>query len=288
MAKKAVKPVEEAPEEPVMDYNEVHDTPLEAIIGEPTPEEKAKEPKLAEEIEKEVKEPVKETPKEEVTYEEVPFDPEAYKKQMRDEILGEASKLVEKVTGTTDKKTEKDDELVSPWAKENRTPKDYEEIADWALAKKSVLDKRAEEAHNKEVETQKKVVEDQNKQQTESFNKFVDNDLEDLMVAGKIPRPVNKDDANDPGVIARKALFQSMLDVNLERQKAGKPYVFSIKEIFYEHYKAPETEVAGADAPVSPSRSPVGEEPKELDYIKDVQPGRGFASWLSDTLRKKN
>jgi hypothetical protein len=285
MARKAVKPVEPVEE---MDYNEVHDTPLEAIIGEPTKEQKEEEPKIAKELEEEVKKPVKETPKEEVTYEEVPFDPEEYKKQMRDEILGEASKLVEKVTGTTDKKTEKDEELISPWVKEKRTPKDYDEIADWALAKKSVLDKRAEETHEKEVETQKKVVEDQNKQQTEGFNKFVDNDLEDLMASGKIPRAVNANDPNDPGVVARKALFQSMLDINLERQKAGRPYVFSIKEVFYEHYKAPETEVAGADAPVSPSKSPVGEEPKELDYIKDIQPGRGFASWLSDALRKKN
>jgi hypothetical protein len=287
MAKKAVATVEDPKEEPKeeMDYNEVHDTPLEAIIGEPKPGDEKPE-----EAEKEIKEEEtpKETPKEEVTYEEVPFDPEEYKKQMRKEILGEAAKLMEKVTGVPEKKTEKDEELISPWAKEKRTPKDYEEISDWALEKKSILDARAESKHNKEVETQKKVVEDQNKQQTEAFNKFVDNDLEDLMVSGKIPRTVNKDDTNDPGVVARKALFQAMLDVNLERQKAGKPYVYSLKEIYYEHYKSPDTEVAGADAPVSPSKSPVSEEPKELDYLKDIQPGRGFAPWLTDVFRKKN
>jgi hypothetical protein len=82
-----------------------------------------------------------------------------------------------------------------------------------------------------------------------------------------------------------------MLDVNLERQKAGKPYVYSIKEIYYEHYKAPTPEsqdVAGADAPVSPSHTPVGEEPKEMDYVKDIQPGRNFTNWLTDTLKRKS
>jgi len=58
-----------------------------------------------------------------------------------------------------------------------------------------------------------------------------------------------------------------MTDVNEKRAKEGKPVIYSIKEIFYEHYKKPTREVPGADAPVfgksghtSPDKS------GEIDY----------------------
>jgi len=275
MAKKSA-----AVEPPEVDYNDIHTTPIEDILSAPSAEE---EPVKDEKVE----EPVKETPKEEVTYEEVPFDPETYKKQLRDEILGEASKLVEK-TVPAPKADQPDDELVSPWDKEKRTPKDYNEITDWAIQKQQILNKRAEAEHQKEVENQKKVAEDQNKQQIESFNKYTDELLNDLRNSGKLAKVVNPNDPNDPGVIAQKALFQKMLDVNIERQKQNKQPVYSVKEIYYDHFqnvKPEPEEVPGADAPVSPSKASPSTETKELDYVKDIQPGRNFASWLTDALR---
>ena len=239
MAKKKTTVIEE---EIPNEYKDIHETSIEDIVGAPSKEEKAVEESKAPET----------LLKEEVKEEEIPFDPEAYKK----EVLAEAAELIEKTTGTKEVKNEVDTELQSPWAKENRTPKDYEEVADWAVEKKAILDKRAQEEYTKQQAEQKKIAEETNKKQIDDFNKFVDEQLNDLYASGKLPKDED----------SRKALFQAMLDVNVARSKAGKAPIYSIKEIFYEHYKAPNAQPAGADAPVSPSRSGAGTDMKELDY----------------------
>jgi hypothetical protein len=279
------------PEVQEIDYNEIHETPIEAIVGEST--EQKEEVKTEEPIKEEVKELVKETPKEDVTYEEVPFDAEEYKKQLKEEILKEIAPKPE--TKQEVKESEDADtdytKFVKEYEEKNGHPPTYAEALN-LVEKKAIERLEAKQIkHQKEIEDQNKVVEDQNKQQVDGFNKYTNDLLEDLRSQNKIPKIVNAKDMNDPGFVVQKALFQTMLDVNTERQKSGLPPVMSIKDIFYEHYKAPtpkSEDVAGADAPVSPSHAPVSEEPREIDYLKDIQPGRNFTNWLTDAFRKKS
>lgn len=240
MAKKT-QPVEE-PKEEVVDYKEVHETDIKDIIGAPETEEHetVEEPKIEEKPE------------------EKEFDPDKFKEEITKDLeakIAESNKQeVVEAKG--------DDELISPWAKEGRTPKDYEEVADWGIQKARVLSER-EEAHKAELQAEEtKKAEEYNLKQIENFNKYTDMQLQDLKEAGKITTPDE-----------RKELFQTMLDVNTARQKENKPPVTSIKEIFYEHYKPVKNQQpAGADAPVSSAKqSGISSDEKEVNYIKDVR-----------------
>ena len=229
---------------PEVDYKEVHEAKIEDLVGEP---------------EKKVEEEIKEPPVEEKKEVEVEFDPAKWKEEITEET---AKKIIEAQTKQPEPVKEEDKELMSPWAKENRTPKDYEEVADWGVEKAKILGKRDADAQVKVQEEQTKKQEEYNKQQVEQFNKYTDEQLEDLMTQGKIPR-------NDEE--ARKALFQTMLEVNQERVKENKSPIYSIKEIFYEHYKPVNTQPAGADAPISAGKGNVSPEGQELDYQRDVK-----------------
>jgi hypothetical protein len=65
----------------------------------------------------------------------------------------------------------------------------------------------------------------------------------------------------------RKELFKTMLDVNTERQKEGKAPIYSIKEVFYEHYKK-DKQPAGADAPISMGKGVNPPEEKDINYAE--------------------
>ena len=105
-----------------------------------------------------------------------------------------------------------------------------------------------------------------NEQKQKAFNNYVDEQLDELHVSGKI----NK---NDPK--QRTALFQKMMEVNDERVKTGKPPIYSVKEIFYEHYTPPTAQVAGADAPVSAGRGNAQVSNDEEYSYKDIR-GKSF------------
>lgn len=245
MAKKTKDPVEE------VSYEDVQKDTLTDIITEPTVEEEKHEEAV-----------VEETPaiKEE---KEIEFDPEKFKEEITKDFeakIAEANKKeVIEAKG--------DEELISPWAKEGRTPRDYEEVADWGIQKSRIISQREEAQKQEQQAEEAKKVEEYNQKQVENFNKYTDMQLEDLKEAGKITTPEE-----------RKALFQTMLDVNIARQKEGKVPVTSIKEIFYEHYKAPvkNEQPAGADAPVSSAKqSGVSSEGQEVNYTKDIK-GKSF------------
>jgi len=245
MAKKKTEEevvIEETPKEP--EYKEIHETKLEDIVGEPKEEEK--------EIKTEVKEEEK----------EIEWDPKKFEEDMTAKMgkISEdsAKKVLETITKSKEPDKEEDTELISPWKKEDRPPKDYEEVSDWGIKKKEILDKRHDVEVQKQTDEQTEKTEEFNKQQIESFNKYTNEQLNDLMESGKFP----KDDTE-----ARKALFQTMLDVNIARDKEHKAPIYSIKEIFYEHYKKPEKkEVAGGDAPISTGKSAVTTDEKEVNY----------------------
>ena len=251
MAKKTASTTTDG-EEPVIDYTNIHETPMEDIIAEPGEATATGEAAAAATGEAGAAAATGSTGEGEEV--EVEFDPEKFGEEISEKT---AKKIIEAQTHRPEPDKEVDKELQAPWIKENRNPKDWEEIADWGVTKKGILDKREHEAETAEQEKVKKETEEFNKKQVEEFNKFTDDQLKDLTDAGKIKTPEE-----------RKALFQAMLDTNIARQKEGKAPIYSIKEIFYEHYTAPKpgAQPAGADAPVAPSAGGVTTEEKEVNY----------------------
>lgn len=240
------------PEE--LDYKQVHETPIDQLVGEPS---KAETP-----------EPSKEEPVKEV---EIEWDPQEFEAKMTEKMgkISEesAQKVVEQVTKKKESENEKEEELISPWKKEGRLPKDYEEVSDWAVEKKQILDQRSAKVAEREKSSLEEKQKSANSLEVKRFNDFVDSQVAELVEDGKLPGVENALNPADPGLVARKQLFQTMMDVNVERQKKGKPPVYSIKEVYYEHFdKKADEEPAGADAPVSPGKSAPQGEPKEVDY----------------------
>jgi hypothetical protein len=249
MARK--KNTEETPKEDIIsaeeaiqeEIKEAREKEAEEFLGEPIKEEEeSKEEKPKEEEEK---------PKVKEEKEESEVDLTKIKEEIKGEVTQETTdKILTALTGEKEKKSEKEDELLSPWAKENRNPHDYEEVADWAVKKNEILARRNKEEQEIKAKQQQEINKRLETERQKVFNQHIDEQLNDLYENNRLPKIVNKDDPKDEGVIARKALFRTMLDVNKERVKEGKNPIYSIKEIYYEHYKAPKKEVAGADAPV--------------------------------------
>lgn len=240
MAKKKTTTVTTEEELPQDQYNykEDHDKSMAAVATEKFIDEKEEEPVV------EKKEPVKEPAKEE----EIEFNPEQLKAEAAEEA---ANKILERFTGVKEKKDEKDQELVSPWAKEGRNPKDYEEIADWAVAKKAILDERSykeyQELTTKEQAAKQKATEEQEK----SFLAFVGSELNELYSLKELPTIKDTNDPKDPGVVATNELLQAMATVNADRASKGEPLIYSINKIYHHFYKPSNRQPAGADAPVS-------------------------------------
>lgn len=241
-------------------YEEIHNNTLEKL-AEPVEEKVEKvdekpEDKPNEDEEKKVED----------VEEEVEFDPEKLKEEAaeiaRQKIWEEAEKRQREAEEAMKRQELEADENTPPWIKRGEnTPKDYDELTNWNVeqAKKAVAaewekreaEKQARLDEEKQAEeTRKKTEEDA----TNEWNKMVDEQLEDLYRNNKLPKIKNKADDNDEGLRARKALFQTMYEVNEKLKKEGKRPVTSIKEIFYEHYKAPTTQPPGADAPIAGSR----------------------------------
>lgn len=266
-------PAEQAIQEEIQEAN---DKKVEDFLGEPVKDGKVveeKEPEVEEEPEEPKEEPKE--PKEEV-------DLSKLKEEIKGEVKQETTdKILEALTGEKEKKDEKENELISPWAKEGRNPKDYEEVSDWGAEKVKILQRREAEAERVKTEKETKLQKELEADRQKLFDKHIDEQLNDLIENKRLPKPINKDDPKDEGVVARKALFQTMLDVNKKRAENNKAPIYSLKEIFYEHYKAPKKEVAGADAPVfsgSGKFTPQGAE-EEINY-KDIHGARSMTDLL--------
>lgn len=247
----------------------------------------------------------KETPSEiaenkEIPEEEKPEDKkeeEAPKPEEKEEVL-DTGKLAEEVADKVVEKTRPPEEPVKPKTED-------QEYQEWATAFKeeqgkepswtdvamhlkeeaikAIDEREAEKAKQAEEENKQKA--ENEKQLTENFNALINDDLSDLYSKGKLSPVKDKDNPSDQGIVERKALFQKMLEVNQARAAEGKRPVYSIKEIYYEHYEKPNAQPPGEDAPVSLGKgaSPQGEE-QELDYNKDVK-GTTWGS-LRNLLKK--
>lgn len=169
-------------------------------------------------------------------------------------------------------KSKEDEELIPIFKREGRNPKDYEEIVNESnriaeLKVKKMLEERdrqalaksEEEAKAREAELAK------SKQFEEDFNKMIDEEVAELYQNDKLPKVVNAEDPNDPGVKAKFELFKTMREVNEKRVKAGQTPITSVSRIFNNYYK-PKDQPAGSDAPISDGRGSAHTEDKELGY----------------------
>jgi len=244
----------------------IEDEQITEFLGEEVKDGKIKE----EEPEIKEDEVVEEEPKEEIA-EEPKIDPDALKKEIKEEVSKEtADKITQALTGKEEAtKAEKDkyQEYADKFmAEKGRNPTWFEFVPFLKEEVKEEL-KADQERVIKEQQESKAAVDEQNAQRTAAFNKHIDAQLEDLYKANKLPKIVNKDDKNDVGVQARQALFKSMLEVNQDRTQKGLEPIYSLKEIFYEHYKAPNTQPAGADAPISAGGGSTNvESPEDYSY----------------------
>ncbi|MDD5069045.1 MAG: hypothetical protein PHN89_05635 [Candidatus Pacebacteria bacterium] len=260
-------PQEEKPAE--YSYEDVHkETPKDIAENKEIPEGKNAVEKKAEEIKPEEKKP-EEKPEEVLDT-----------GKLAKEVATEVAKEIKPAEPTPPEKTE--EEVYQEWAK--TFEEEHGRIPTWTEAMKYLKEESTKEVLKTLEERETKKREDEEKVKTEqeendkvlikNFNETIDGDLEDLYANGKLTPIKDEKNKADQGVIERKALFQTMLDVNAKRAEEGKKPIYSVKEIYYEHYKKPTSQPAGADAPVSlgkgVSPQPEGDE-KELDYVKDVQ-----------------
>lgn len=244
-------------------------------------EDAAREDDLPIEKEVETEEPAKTEPAKE---EKKEIDPELMKKEIAEKVSRETvEKIAQALTGqdkTTQAQKDKYEEVAEQFfAKHGRNPSWFELVPFIKEDLKADMKKEAE-IEKKTAEEQKKQVESANLAREGAFNKYIDEQLNDLLVQGKLPKPVDPKNEKDPGVVARKALFQTMMEVNQKRVSENKPPIYSLKEIYYEHYKAPNAQPAGWDAPVSAGRTNMTPEPVDDFSYADIHKPKSFVDLL--------
>jgi hypothetical protein len=248
------KPLEETPD---YSYDELHKEEVKDIASNT---ELPKEPEKPAEVKPEEKKP-----------EEEVIDTAKLAEEVADKVVEKTKPPVEE----TPVKTE--EEKYKEWAaefkdKQNKEPS-WTDVAAHLKeeAIKAIDDREAQKV--KVAEEAKKVADENDKKLTDNFNKIVDEDLDDLYKSNRLTPIKDKTNPSDQGVVERKALFQKMLEVNQARHDEGKRPIYSIKEIYYEHYTKPSAQPAGENAPISVGKGAPssGEEEQEIDYNKDVK-----------------
>lgn len=269
-----VEDSKETLQEPKLIYTDIHVPSFEEIAKNEVPVvEKKEDEKPAE--------PVVEEKKPEITEEEI--DLESIKK----EIESSLDEKIQKIQDSAMSKQEKDtalEDLRAAWTKEGRNPRDYDEIyeaastAGFEKAKKWFEEQKNEEVRKvqeqrdiaaKQQEETKRQEEDRNT----AFLKYTNDQLQDLYDSGKLERPKDPKDPSDYGVKLQEALLQKMMEVNIARGKDGKAPIYSIKEIFYEHFTPPSKQPAGDKAPVSAGRGAAAPDDKDdrINYTRDIK-----------------
>jgi hypothetical protein len=131
-------------------------------------------------------------------------------------------------------------------------PQDPDEMAKFVQENAK---KGAEDFYNEKQQAEKAAEEAEIKRTQEgagAFRNLWANQFNQLAEAGKVPKIVNPQDQNDPGVVAKRQLLTRMKVILDENAAAGVEYVPTLKEIFYEHPDVFETATTtGANVPVS-------------------------------------
>lgn len=160
------------------------------------------------------------------------------------------SDMVSKLATTFGITKEEEKKDQTPWDKEGRQPT-WTEALEYMGEKTHARIKAEMEAEDaketEEANKQTKTQEDFNK----NINGYWDKQIDELVKAGKMPPVKDDKDEKDEGKLFRVELFKTMMEVNQERQKSGLDAISNLKEIYYEHFKAPNQQPAGYDAPVA-------------------------------------
>ena len=217
--------------------------------------EDAEATEKAEEKKDEVWEEVKEEPKEETP--ESHEDVEALKLEiaaLKDEVSTQSEKMtkdmVSKLATTFGITKEEEVKDQTPWDKEGRQPtwtEALEYMGEKTHAKIKAEMEAEDQKEQQEAEKQTKTQEDFNK----NINTYWDKQIDELVKAGRIPAVQDEKNEKDEGKLFRVELFKTMMDVNQKRQEQGLDAISNLKEIFYEHFKAPNQQPAGYDAPIA-------------------------------------
>lgn len=275
------KPIEEKPQEPQVVADKTQDEKLSEFLGEKVEGGKVESPKEGKEPPTE--EPKKEEPPKVKEEEGVDFDPEKLKKETA-ELTAKMIAEAQPKPQTPEQKDEYTEFEKAIWEKEGRNPT-YKEALDFVRENVTKTIKQEQEEVATKATAEREANEKAQQDRTEAFNKYIDDQLDDLISQGKLHKVVNKEDDKDLGVQERKALFKTMMEVNQGRIGAGKDPIYSIKEIFYEHYKPVNRQPAGAEAPVSMGgRTHGAEEGQDIDYNRDIK-NKSFVDIMMSRFR---
>lgn len=292
MAKKKVEEevIEDKEEEVEAELNYKEDIEGKSIRDIATDDDPKKEEENADEEPKQddkLEEDKEEPEKEEEKVEDPKLDPEKLKQEISDETT---AKIVKALTGGDDKQTEENLNAYEKyardvWDKEKRQPR-WDEVL--PLIEEAAVQRiqAKQDAMIQKEQDDKQAAEEARDAELERFNKGVDEELDELYRTSKLPKIKNQDDENDFGMVARKALFKRMAEVNMERVEQGLPPITSISRIYASYYKLPNRQPAGADAPIGDGRGSVtsANEDEEIDYFRDVK--GGFRKIYNSVLKK--
>jgi hypothetical protein len=250
----------------------------EKVEGGKVVEEEKKEEETKEKPEEEVKTEPEEEKKPEEEVEDIPLD--KLKEEIKKEVTKEtADKITQVLTGEKEATKEQKDryqEIADEfYQKHGRNPTWFELIPYIREDVKSEI-KREEEEAKKRAEEEKKQREEQTKQQIDAFNKFVDAELKELVDEKKLPNVFN--DKDQEAKMARRAIFQTMYEVNQQLREAGQPPITSIYKIYhkyndkYNKILANLRQPAGANAPVMAGSGATTDETGEYSYEEIHKP----------------
>lgn len=225
-----------------------------------------------------VEETLEEKPAEE-EFETVEFDPEQLKKEAKEEALKEMAEMAEK-SKAPEEPVDEYQTFVDDYTKKNGKAPDWKEVAVFLKEKAKEEIKADFEAEKTAEQAKAEEARKAEETQTESVNKFIDDQFNQLYSTEKFPRMKNPEDPNDLGVQYRRALADQTMQINRERLDKGLP-TKTLMEVFFTEFKAPNAQPAGADAPISAGKSGgTSEDAEEINYIRDVKRPRSFRDIL--------
>lgn len=251
----------------------INDEQVSDFLGEEVKDGKVAEDEPEEKPEEEPEEkPEEEAPEVEEPEKKEEIDLEKVTKEITETVRKETQKeITEKLTQAlgekpTAEQKDKYEEYSDKFAKDKgRNPTWFELVPFIKDEIKAELKRDQEESFQKTESEKKQIAETNTKRQT-AFDSYVDEQLNELHAAGKLDKN-NKD--------VRNQLFTTMYEVNNARVKENKPPIYSVKEIFYEHYKSPTAQPAGDDAPISAGRGST-QTASEEDYSYNDIRSRSF------------
>lgn len=239
MAKKDIQLTEQE------ELKKIQDDQLKEYVAEP-------EEILADTPEKEelVKEP------DTVIEKEPAIDVDKIKKELKDEVSTEVADRVSKALKGEETKDERDryQIIAEEFESKNGRSPTWHELIPYIVedAKQALKAEQAEEARIAN-ETEQNIA-NAEKEKEESFNRFIDDELNELYTNNRLPKIKDKNDPEDYGVKTRNALFQTMMEVNQKRVANNETPIYSINKIYHEYFTPPSKQPAGANAPISVGR----------------------------------